>query len=184
MSWRSPNNDKALEYATIFARDTPVEVMPGMSSVRFLSKADSKRAFKELMKGIAKSDTGRLAEYADYASQGWGLADGDMRELIMELVRAGQQLPPLLSAYSTLLAVDPPRKVSGPERADNVFRDIAITLIVNEVAEVFNLTPTARGENRSACRVVAEALTGAKIPMGHKQVEQIWNRVDRMLRPS
>ncbi|MER8644687.1 hypothetical protein [Mesorhizobium sp. M1252] len=186
MSWRTPTNDKALEYANrrvIFARDTAIEI-PGLPSVRFLSKADGRRAVRDMMKDFASRDPQALTGYTDYASQGWGLADSAIRDLILEAIRGGQSLAPQLSAYSSLVAVAPPRRVSGPEKADHIFRDIAITMIVDEVAEVFGLKPTGRTGNRSASLVVAEALAHANIPMGYKQVEQIWTRIGKLLKPS
>ncbi|TGR05417.1 hypothetical protein EN833_23385 [Mesorhizobium sp. M4B.F.Ca.ET.190.01.1.1] len=180
---------EALAYArerVSFARSTPIDILPGLPPVRFLSKADGRHFVQEMMKNLARADGQFLAEYADYASQGWGIADGAMRELIVETIRGGKPLDPPLSAYSALLASEPPRKKPGKEKADNIFRDIAIALIVDDVSTRFDLSPTSNGksDNPSACRVVATALDAANIRKGYKLVEGIWARFGKMLRPS
>ncbi|MBZ9910129.1 hypothetical protein LB557_29430 [Mesorhizobium sp. BR115XR7A] len=186
---KNADTAEALAYAkgrVRFARDTPIDIVDGLPSVRFLSKVDGRRFVQEMIKNLARSDDSFLAEHTEYASQGWGIADAAIRDLIVETVRGGSPMLPSLSAYSALLTAGPVPKKPGKEKADNIFRDIAIALIVDDVSTRFNLSPTSNGksENPSACRVVAKALEAANMLKGHKLVEDIWKRFGSSVKSS
>ncbi|CAN7496278.1 hypothetical protein [Mesorhizobium sp. LjNodule214] len=178
--------DDAIAFAKeriISARDTPIEIWPGLSPVRFLSKDDSKRMVQELMTNLARNNPELLADYAHYASQGWKFADAAMRNLITEIVLAGKPLPGPLSEYQNLLEVAPPRKLPGKSKADYILRDIVIAITVHEVHERFGLAPTnsTLNDNNSACRVVSKALIANRMNMDYKAVETVWNRIGPIL---
>ncbi|MFK0688169.1 hypothetical protein ACFX5Q_08195 [Mesorhizobium sp. IMUNJ 23033] len=183
---KSADIAEAVEFAKeriISARDMPIEILPGLSPVRFLSKDDGRRMAQELMTNLARNNPELLADYTYYASQGWKIADGAMRTLIAEITLSGKPLPRPLSEYQNLLDVAPPRKLQGKSRADYMLRDIVIAITVQEVHERFGLAPTnsSLNKNNSACRVVSQALGVAGVNMEYKAVEAVWNRIGPML---
>lgn len=178
------STDEAMAFAkqeVLAAMTDPIDI--GGISVRLLSKQDNREFACWTMANVAKSSPGRLAEYVDYAMQGWGLAQDAMQRLISEIEATGAPLPPPLSSYAAMLKVASPRKLPGQKREDNFLRDIAIALTVQRVRDRYELTPTARHGNASACGVVSEALGAHGINVTYKQVETIWGKVGKMIEP-
>lgn len=162
-------------------RDEPIDLF-GIPLLWF-DKQDNRRLARQIIKWTALEHPSRMMTVVDWARQGWGLADDALRELIVEYLDRGQQLPTYLASYNMDVAAGRHRRTRGQQKADNFLRDIAITIIVERVADSFGIKPTGRSARRkSACGVVAEALasTPGAANLGEKGVAEIWRRYGRI----
>jgi len=140
------------------------------------SQHDNRRLVIELMKNLAISRPGAMLYVIDRARAGWDIADEALRQLIIDYIERGQPMPISFAAYTETLVHSPRRELRGKKKSDYVLRDLAISSLVWNLCDTFNLKPTGRStRRRSACSIVAQALgEEAHINMSAKRVEAIW----------
>jgi hypothetical protein len=100
-----------------------------------------------------------------------------LRDLILEMRSRRQELPVDLENYSMeVLHGGMGHQRPGPKRKNKMLRNICIAMTVAAVVDRFpGLDPTGNSRHRrSACAIVAEALTEAGRGMGQKAVEEVW----------
>jgi hypothetical protein len=133
---------------------------------------------RRLMKEYALQSAQGADEVVYLAENGSVEADAALQEIITELVDRNESLGVVFGAYEIRSRRHLPRP-SGPPKAGNFVRDIAITLLVSALVDRFNLRPNLRTAARgpTASSVAAAALTEAGIAsLGPKGVEKIWRR--------
>lgn len=158
-------------------RDEPINIF-GLD-LRWFDKSDNRRLASEAIKVCALANPIQMMTVIGWAQQGWGLAEEALRGLISEYIANGEQLPAELAAYNVELINRRPPKVRGQQKSDNFLRDIAISIVVQRVAEQFGLRPTGRSARHlSACAVVARALTETPgvTNLSEKGVAEIWRK--------
>jgi hypothetical protein len=132
-----------------------------------------------------------MAEVKSYARAGWGDAKLALGELIAEFAGRGELPPPQLLDYTIEMMHPHLSHPPGRQKADNIMRNIAITIIIWEIADRFDLRPTrnrqarAPARRRSACSIVAQALAeelpGGLVKPGERAVESIWEQFGRLV---
>ncbi len=159
-------------------RDNPIRMF-GVD-VRFLDTDDARRFVRQAMKDHALRHPTNMMKICDYARAGWDLADEALRELIIEFQDRREPLPTYLASYSMEVMRGGFRHASGPKKADHLFRDIALMVVVENVAKKFGLNPTRNRASKrpSACSIVASA-----VGLSEAAIVKIWQRLGRYLQP-
>jgi hypothetical protein len=150
---------------------TPWSTAPGLS-------AEASRAFaREQMRMAARTSTYTRMLIIAMAREGDEDAGLVLRDLILEMRARRQELPVDLENYNMevlhgAMGHQPP----GPKRKNKMLRNISIAMTIAAVVDRFpGLDPTGNSRHRrSACAIVAEALTEAGRGMGQKAVEEVW----------
>ena len=155
-----PGED-ALTYAkrqVAWYRENAVELMPG-NSVRMLAPRDGDRFAERLF--AAYLATGRLsaADAAAKASDGDPLFYGALCHLAASELAGEVQLIEPLRSYVIAALRERPRLKRDRRKETNYFRDVCLTMLVQDVCERFNLTWSGSSARRqSGCSIVAEAI--------------------------
>lgn len=110
-------------------------------------------------------------------------ADAVVRAMILEAAQANQPLPPELFVYQMdLVNAGRLRQPPARKRKNNILRNLVITLTVGAVCDHFELQASGRSaRRRSACSIVAEALSEASIAMSEAAIVSIWKERRGML---
>jgi len=162
-----------------WARNTPIDM--GGLDVRFFEADDARRFVRQIVKQYALNRPGNMMKIADFARAGWDIADEALRDLILDFVQRGEPLPTYLAAYNMEVVRGGFRRRSGPKKADRLFRDIALMMVVENVGRRFGLRPTRNRASKrpSACSIVAQAMG-----LSEEAIVAIWKRLGRYLMPS
>ena len=160
-------------------RDNPIPMF-GID-VRFLDRDDARRFARHTVKTHALHHPTNMMMICDYARAGWDLADEALREAIIEFLDRGELLPTYLASYNMEVARGGFRRASGPKKADNFFRDIALMAVVENVGKKFGFKPTRNlaSKRPSACSIVAQA-----VGLSEPAIVAIWQRLGRWLQPT
>jgi hypothetical protein len=148
-----------------------------------LLSPENSRTFSRLMlKNYALSHPLNLSNLIYDAKAGWEDAHLALIELIAEFEGSGRWKPPQLVSY-TIDALNPnlPPRPRGPNKANQVTRNIVVVVVVSALVERFGLRAVRNREARaperrsSACALVAQALedTPGSI-LGERAVEKVW----------
>ncbi len=165
------------------ARVDEVDALFGIK-VNWLEKAGNRRFAIEMIKRFMQSRTENLMAVVDVARAGWGIADEALREVILDHLNRGEQMPAYLAAYSMEVVGKRTPRQRGKQKADYLLRDLTMLVAIILVAEEFDLKPTSRdGRNSCACSVVADASSKAGRTMGYKNVAEIWRKYGRAVAP-
>jgi hypothetical protein len=100
-----------------------------------------------------------------------------LRAQLLEYKSQGIGLPTELAAYDMDVTAGNvrPQPGSGPKKKNKLVRNICICMTVAAVTDRFGIDPTGRSPHRkSACEIVGEALADARMSLGRKAVEKIW----------
>jgi hypothetical protein len=134
------------------------------------------RSFYEMMMTTADGRTSLLA----FARAGEAYSQEIVATAIAECRSRGVDPPAEFVGYEIELIqgkVPQPVSTPGPDKRDDVLRDIAIAATVAAVVDRYGLKPLGRSaRKRSACAVVAEALGVVGKRMSTDAVERIWKR--------
>ena len=176
---------EALQFGRDFLVALQSSEMPWMGrEILPLTKSGSRTAAREVFKAGALSHPRHMMMVVEYARAGWDIADEALRELIIEFVDRGQQLPTYLASYQMDIAAGHAPK-TGNQRADRWTRNVAIAALVQEIVRKFGLRPTGRGvtRGRSACGLVSTAWNReVKRPaLDYKAIERVWNDYGRLI---
>jgi hypothetical protein len=150
-----------------------------------LSPKNSRIVSREFLKDYALSHPFNLSSLMHDARAGWEDAHLALVEMIAEFAGSGRLPPPQLASY-TIDALNPdlPPRPRGPNKANQVTRNILVVSMVSALLERFepfglravrNRQAKAPARRSSACALVAKALEdrpGAKL--GERAVEAIW----------
>jgi hypothetical protein len=118
----------------------------------------------------------------ELAQRGWVEAADALRRLEIELRSQGRDLPKEIEGFSIQVRArgsDRWPKQPGPNKLNNLMRDLIVALTVAAVVDRFRLLPTQQSSRTiSACSVVAKAMSGANRHgrVKAKAVEKIWQR--------
>ena len=146
-----------------------------------LDEADSRRLAVRALQVEAMRSAKAMADLADYARAGWGLADETLRDLIMEHQNNHIEMPTILTNYNIdIVRGLLPSKIPGQDKADNFLRDLAICVVVSKTVETSRLRPTRApySSRPSGCSIVAQVLE-----MSEQAIVTIWNRYGRLNLP-
>ena len=149
---------------------TPWSTAPGLS-------AEAGRAFaREQMRMAARTSTYTRMLVIAFARSGDADAKAVLRDLILETRVRHERLPLDLENYALEIVHGAMgHQPTGPKTKDKMLRNILICATVAGIVDRFDLKATGRSPHRrSACSIVAEALTEAGRGMGAKAVEDIW----------
>lgn len=137
------------------------------------------RSFFNMMMLTADGRTSLLT----FAREGEAYSQEIVATAIAECRSRGVEPPTEFVGYEIeLIQGKVPRPTSGPgpDKRDDVLRDISIAATVAAVVDRYGLKPTGRSaRKRSACAVVAEALGVINRQVSPKAVEDIWRRYRR-----
>ncbi len=149
--------------------------------VRFFNAGDNRRFVRQTVKNYALRHPVNMMEIADYARGGWDIADETLRELIIEFQDRREPLPTYLASYSMDVMRGGFRNAPGPKKADHLFRDIVLMMVVESVGKKFGLNPTRNRASKrpSACSIVASA-----VGLSEAAIVAIWQRLGRYLMPT
>jgi hypothetical protein len=183
-AYREANEADALVFARAeiaYFRDHKVSF--GSVDLHWFDKSDNRKMAREWVKRYAMGHPTHMMYVVDLANAGWGLADEALRELIIELLDRGEQLPTSLAAYNMTIARGPVRRLGGPKVTDNFLRDIVIVSTVQQVMRKFGLKETRSRSRRraSACSIVSQALQDERVALGEADVVAIWRRYRPMI---
>jgi hypothetical protein len=124
---------------------------------------------------LNKGDAERFAGHAVAAGLRAGLIDPDKARST-----ANDGDPLFQHALGLLDQAERPKKLhTGRKRETNYFRDIAITMLIQELRERFELKPTAsskNGQGDCGCGIVAEA-----IGLSYDAVCKVWGRLGKQI---
>jgi hypothetical protein len=166
-------------------RDEPIRLFGAEANM--LTKADNRVVVREIIKADALSHPTRMMATVDDARAGWDLSDEALRELIIEFIDRGEPLPTYLASYNMDVARGFAPRVKGQQRADRIFRNLALAVIVLLLMEKFEIRPTGRGPvgGTSACSIVARAWNKEmKVPaLQYKAIETIWSEIGPRILP-
>jgi hypothetical protein len=118
------------------------------------------------------------------AKIGWAEAADVLRHVALEMRSRRQELPVELENYEMEVRArgnDRWSKPPGPNRLDNLARDLVVAQVVSAVCDRFKVLPTQQsGRTISACAIVATAMSGHENRrhgrVSYKAVEKIWRR--------
>jgi hypothetical protein len=137
------------------------------------------RSFFNMMMLTADGRTSLLV----FAREGEAYSQEIVATAIAECRSRGVEPPAEFVGYEIELIqgkVPPPVSTPGPDKRDDILRDISIATTVAAVVDRYGLKPTGRSaRKRSACAVVAEALGVINRQVSPKAVEDIWRRYKR-----
>jgi hypothetical protein len=120
----------------------------------------------------------------DYARAGWPEAIAILNSVALELRNRNEILPEALDIWVSEQLRNPakPKPGPGPKKVAHVPRDIGISMTVSAVIDRFGLKPTGRSRHRrSACAVVADALSEIGEAIGYDAVVAVWRRYGRAM---
>ncbi|MET4283584.1 hypothetical protein [Bradyrhizobium sp. LA6.12] len=173
------NEAKAVQHVAewlAWARSNKVDI--GEVSIGFVSEGDGRRFAKEQMKRFAAVHVDHRLAMMTAAREGDGLAYDALTELWREMESAGQSCT-FLTSYVAETQVSPPRRKSGDSQQAHLFRDIAITALVEELTKPpFSLKATRgyaarmKGGVASGCSIVA-----GQFGLTEDSVDKIWKRL-------
>jgi hypothetical protein len=138
---------------------------------------------RPILMGMLRSADGRF-DMIDLARAGDPDAIAILKDLALELRSRHETLPHELDNWVSEQLRNPPKpkREGGPRRITKLPRDIGIAVVVAGVIDRFGLKPTGRSPHRrSACAVVADALSEIGEALGYKAVETIWQRYGRAM---
>jgi hypothetical protein len=139
------------------------------------------RSFFNMMMLTADGRTSLLM----FAREGETYSQEIVATAIAECRSRGAEPPAEFVGYEIeLIQGKVPRPTSGPgpDKRDDVLRDISIAATVAAVVDRYGLKPTGRSaRKRSACAVVAEALGVVNKRMSTDAIERIWKRHKRRM---
>lgn len=174
----SNSHAAALDYAKeqwAWFRDNDVDVLG--KPVRFLDPASSEAYAAHTLACCLVSGIIEPAHALERAKAGDPLFL-DALSLLGGMSVAGTiNLPSELRAAVTAALIEPIRARRARRLESNFFRDVCLTMIVQEVSERFGLPTTGRSARRSnACKIVAEA-TGLEYETVRKAVQKMIKQI-------
>jgi hypothetical protein len=150
----------------------------------FFEAAESRAFVRKFLRIMLLTVEGRLDLLA-LARAGEEDAQIILRNTILEIKSRLEPLPAEFIGYDMELIagkVPPPRSGPGPDRRNELLRNISIATTVAAVCDRYSLKPTGRSmRKRSACSIVAEALAVIHMAIGYKAVETIWKKYGRYM---
>lgn len=154
-------------------RNEPIDVFG--QSVRFLNPRDAERfagwvTAQQLAAGMIEAFAA-----AKKAADGDPMYFHALALLAALELRGEIRLEYPLRGYVISTLVERPKLKTAPKRETNVFRDIAITMLVQELCEGFELKPTSSakaGRGGCACGIAAEAMG-----LSYDAVCKVWGRL-------
>jgi len=141
-------------------------------------EAAESRAFIRNWLRIGMLTTRTRMELIEFALAGFDDAQTILADVILDARSKGERLPPEIESYEMKVIAGelrrPPHQ-GGPDKRNEFTRNVLIAMVVAAVAERFKLKPTgSSARRRSACSIVAEALSAINMRLGSKAVESIW----------
>jgi hypothetical protein len=165
---------EALDYASAMIlrghrRDT--------ESSSFFEAGESRAFVSRFLRTLLLTVDGRL-ELLALARAGDGDAQGVLRDAILELKSRREPLPAEFDGYEMeLIRGMVPQTGPGPDKRNELLRNICIAATVAAVCDRYGLRPTGRSaRRRSGCAIVAQALGVIGKAISAKAVEAIWMR--------
>src|SRR5262249_21864640 len=150
----------------------------------FFEVPESRRFVRNILRIMLLTPQGRLDLLA-LARAGAENAQIILQDTLLELKSRCEPLPGEFIGYDMELTagkVPPPLSGPGPDKGDELLRNICITGTVAAVCDRYNLKPTGRSmRKRSGCSIVAEALAVINMAIGYKAVESIWKKYGRAM---
>jgi hypothetical protein len=145
-------------------------------NVRAFESESGRRFAREIMKQFAARHVDNTMLVADWARQGWTLADEALRQLFRELTDRGETSV-YLSAYVMEVTRGQIRHRPAPRAESQYFRNVIIVSMIIDLVEKFDLKPTRNPTTQrklSACSIVAEVLG-----MSEPAVVAVWLRTKK-----
>jgi hypothetical protein len=145
------------------------------------SEVESRAFVRQIFEGAARRAVGRLNVIA-LARAGDVDAIDVLHRLIIEAKSRGEVLPVEIQAYEMEVLEQTrhggiSQQSPGPKKKNKLVPHMFIALAVASVIDRFGLPATGRSlRRRSACSIVAEAMSEIGLALGHKAVENIWNK--------
>jgi hypothetical protein len=167
--------------AVQFARDF-IRLLHHSGDSPFSSEAVS-NLVQPILTGMLHSADGRFG-VIDLARAGDPDAIAILKDLALELRSRHAMVPDELDNWISEQLRNPtkPKREGGPKRITKLPRDIGVAVVVAALVDRFGLKPTGRSPHRrSACAVVADALSEIGQAIGYKAVETIWQRYGRAM---
>lgn len=136
--------------------------------------------FRRMLKHYAAGNEKSMMTVLNIAYAGIDDAREALIELILEYGNAHLPAPALLQEFNRrMLTNDMPPILRGKSRAGNVLQDLAITVLIGELVERFDLTPTRNrwAHSESAIDIVAAELRKAKLRgAAADHLAKVWSR--------
>ena len=175
---KKPDNSEA-EAALAFAREFILRLHRSGDFGSPFEVTES-RAFVRRWMRVALLTPQTCMALIDLAIVGEEDARAVLAEVILNARRRNEPLPLEIVGYEMKViagAIMPPLRPVGPDKRNEFTRNICICMVVSAVANCFGLKPTGSSARwRSACPIVAEALSVINMTLGSAAVENIWQR--------